>query len=151
MRFKQLQDLLEYVVKGREHLSQLYSRLEHSVDIERSKMLLSYLAKKEWEQRDSLLAYLEGAPEGVRDTWFENAYDSDVLGAIDRTQLGAKATPDVILGVALDLDTQLISLLEKNVAVAPSQAVTSAMKNLISHEEEFQRRLTLSVERLEDI
>ena len=151
MRFKQVGELVQGLIDARLALGKLYARLAAQVDSSRSRMVLEYLSGRERAGHDQLLNYLQQAPRGVIDTWFQNAFDSDFVARLNRIQLDAGACPNDVLELALGLDQQLIELLAQQAAQASTPESRDALLSMMADEQLQQRKMVLNIARFEDI
>ncbi len=151
MRFKQIGELVLGLSDARQALAKLYARLAAQVDSSRSRMVLEYLAGREHGGHQQLLDYLQQAPRGVLDTWFQNAFDSDFIARLNRIDLDAGASPNDVLQLALGLDQQLIELLAQQAEQAPTPEARAALLSMMADEQQQQRKMVLNIARFEDV
>lgn len=151
MRFKQVSGLLAAIADARLAISSNYLRLAGQVDSTRTRMVLEYLAGRERQGHDSLQAFIEQAPEGLLNTWFQNANDSDVIYRVNHVDLDAGSTPQDVLALALSLDNGLIEVLAQQAAQAPTPESRDALLSVMDEEQANQRKMVVNIARFEDV
>lgn len=151
MRFKQVSELITQLIKARSALASAYTQAANQQQGAREQMLLQYLAKRESAQVDSLTSYLEDAPRGVLDTWFENQHDTEFFASLAAQEFAPNADSDALLAIALELDNQLMATIAQASVAAPTPESHEALISLLQHEQDLHRRMVTNVARLQDI
>jgi hypothetical protein len=75
MAFRQVKDLLHWVVKFHDTLGTQYRNLSDEQSDERMTMALDFLAKREDRMRQSIERYLEDAKGTALDVWLQDSQD----------------------------------------------------------------------------
>ncbi|USD37100.1 MULTISPECIES: hypothetical protein [Ferrimonas] len=151
MRFKQMRELLEYVVECRMAMSKLYERLNNQADSSRVKLLLDYLKNHQIEVADKVSEYIDDAPQGVLDTWFKRLDYDDIVAECTAVTLNAGVDEHDVMNLALELDNKVLALLHLALEQSEHQETRQALESVLQAERIRQQRFVHSTLRMDDI
>lgn len=151
MRFKTIDEVLEWVVVFHRSLEQRYRAMAAGPVRERVKLLLDYLADHERALAGQLEAYRDQAPPRVLQTWHGRLADPVFPASLEELtgHLSEVETPTV-LHTALQLHDQLIDLYHYLAETAQQESTMELFDNLLALEEHEKLRLVRDATRLED-
>jgi hypothetical protein len=151
MKFQQLQQILEYLVASRGAMGRLYQRLSLQTDSPRATMLFDYMAQNEQIVIDKLETYLDQAPDRVLGADFDDVYFEDFVSHCEHTTHGAGMNEQDALGLALNLENRLLSLMHSALTVAACADVQKALQTLLESERTRQQRFVHNTHRMANI
>lgn len=150
MRFKQLKDVLDYLINAHQQMGEYYTQLSDTVLQQRVKLILDYLAEHENHISNELLQYEKDAPYGVLNAWFQDIQDDPLLLKLEQPP-APDLSEEQVMRIALELDDRLISLYEQLASHCKSSAARDALENLLDQEKQRKKRFVLSMLRMHDL
>lgn len=101
MAFRQVQDLLEWVVEFHNQLATQYRVLAGEQQDERMKMTLDFLADREQRMHQSMANYLQNANPNLLKTWLIDSQNFSHPQVLERIPpcLGCRDTQDILANV----------------------------------------------------
>ncbi len=108
MPSKQIRDILEHVREFHRSLHDFYEECSEETEDERVKALLDYIGRHEGNFNEALARYEETAARGVLDTWLQFAPDETLNQALKKVEFTPGVSPDEVIQVALDPNSQMI-------------------------------------------
>lgn len=151
MRIQQLKELLEYLAKCRLAMGQLYGRMHTNADSSRVKLMLEYYQQHQDHVAQKLREYIDGAPEGILETWYKDITFEDFEKRCHESNLPANMAEDEVLNLHLDLENRLIELLNKTAESTVDGEAKNALLDLVRVEKIQQQRLVHSTIRMDDL
>ncbi|CAM4210503.1 hypothetical protein VRRI112168_17940 [Vreelandella rituensis] len=97
MAFRQVQDLLHWIVEFHDQLAEQYGELAGSQTDERMRMTLTFLADREARMSRSMANYIEDAEPNLLKTWLIDSQEFIHPGALSRIPkcLGCASVEDI--------------------------------------------------------
>lgn len=150
MAFRQVKDLLTWIVDFHNQLSEQYSTLASQQSDERMQMALVFLAERERRMRDAMESYLEDADQGLLTTWLIDHQNFSHPSVLERVPLcaGCNDLHDILANVMTA--HQLLKdmyLLRAELAEMPEEV--ELFKQLASHQDAEARLQSRDIARLE--
>lgn len=101
MAFRQVKDLIHWVVDFHDQLAKQYAQLADEQGDERMRMTLTFLADREGRMREALARYLEDAEPGLMATWLIDSQDFAHPRVLERLPhcLGCRDVQDILANV----------------------------------------------------
>ena len=135
MAFHQTIEIIRYISKLHHQTSDLFTDLEDRASLSKPKMLLNYMADHELQLEQYLKTYTKNAPEGVLNSWFQNAPDLKTLRCKSAKELDNEMTVPEIVSLGVQLDDSYIKVYKHCVDKAESMHQKDLFHNLLSFEE----------------
>ncbi|WP_108652217.1 hypothetical protein [Dongshaea marina] len=151
MRFKQVNDLLNYLVTVHQTIRDYYVKMEEESCQERSKLLLQFMQQCEDEACNNIRAFQDDASKAVLDTWSDAVFDADPLAPLANLEIHPYLGSDEIVSLATDVAQALIDQLERLVEEAPTDGTHETLENIITSEKNRLHKLVHSTHRLDDM
>ncbi len=151
MRYQTVRDIIGHSKSLHQKLGEFYRSLEDKAEMERVKMLLSYLARHEQQIEESLTRYSLDASQNLWDEWFQFAPDDHVEDLVRDLTFKADGDIDEVVKLALAVDDYFIELYRKLAANASSSKVKQLFENLVAMEELEKTRTVRSALELNDM
>lgn len=150
MRFKRVQDILDWVVIFHDRLATLYHGMAKGREQERIGLLLEYLADHQEGLRDTLLDYAADVNR-LLPTWYEQAPETPLPGDPQALAdfLEVKQTSEVV-NLAIGFHDQLIDLYKWMQDKAPTDSIRELFASLVAMETHEKMRMVRDALRLED-
>ena len=151
MRFKQLVELLDYVIDCRVAMAKLYERLGHEADSSRVKLLLDYLKQHQNEVAEHTKEYRDSASTGVLETWFKRLDYDDINAELQMVTISSSMDEYQVMDLALELDNKVLDLLQLALEQSEHQDTKSALEASLRAERIRQQRFVHNTLRMDDI
>lgn len=150
MVFRQIEDLLRWVVTFHSQLSEQYIRLAGQQADERMRMALTFLADRERRQSDGMTAYLEDADPGLLSAWLIDAQQFPHPRVLERIPhcMGCHDIHDILANVMTAHQT-LKDMYRLRAELATTSKETELFTQLAEQQEAEARLQTRDFARLE--
>jgi len=150
MAFRQVKELLEWIVDFHEQLAKQYAHLADEQADERMKMALVFLADREWRMCRSMASYIEDAEPNLLKTWLIDSQDFGHPGVLSRLPrcLGCHDIQDVLANV-LTAHQTLKDMYRLRAELAQIPEETELFTRLAENQEVEARLQTRDIARLE--
>ncbi|MFE8071039.1 hypothetical protein QQM79_08260 [Marinobacteraceae bacterium S3BR75-40.1] len=150
MAFKQVKDLIEWIVEYHEALERQYSRLAGCHTDERMVMALQFLASRERRQASMMEDFLQDADDSLMDAWLRDAqsFDAHNVAASVPECRGCEDIQDILRNVLQSHDT-LAAMYQARSLLARSRRESELFQELAVSELAEARLQSRDIARLE--
>ena len=128
--FKKVSDILEYLQKVHEDVSDYYQRLADKEDKEKVQIFLDYLREHNDNLKEIIRRYEEEGDNSLLDTWIQYSPQNTIRLEMEIIDFNPKMTIDEILEKALILDNWLENYYDYIAENAPSTRLKEVFYNL---------------------
>ena len=152
MRFKQIEDILNWVTQFHLDVENRYREMKESVEKERITMLLEYLADHEHALADAITRYKENAQLSLLNTWFNQMPEinyKEKLNEILKSFSGSDTSE--VVTIAIQCHDLLIDLYKNLQLANDTPSSKDLFQELINMEEHEKLRMVRDAGLLEDI
>jgi len=152
MRFKQIADILDWVVQFHADFESKYRQLEEGNTKERAVLLLDYLADHQAVLAAAIKKYEKHAVASVMHTWFDQIPDinyPEKLQQLTRRMSGENTVDIVNLGIVCH--NLLIEMYQELLRVSVTPAAQELFQTLVDMEQQEKLRMVRDAAQLEDI
>lgn len=153
MRFKQIEDILDWVIQFHVDLEVKYRELEDGTEKERVALLLDYLADHEHNLADAIKRYKnDDASTRLLSTWFNQMPEVNYperLAALSQ-RLSGVGTSEMV-SIAIECHDLLIGMYKNLEASSVAPSSKALFQSLIAMEEHEKIRMVRDAARLEDL
>ena len=138
--FKKVRDILEYLQKVHEDVSDYYGRLANKEDKEKVQIFLDYLREHNDNLKEIISRYEEEGDNSLLDTWIQYSPQNTIRLEMEIIDFNPKMTIDEILEKALILDNWLENYYDYIAENAPSTKLKDVFYNLYQsiHQDKLQ-------------
>ncbi|MHB0776071.1 2-hydroxyacyl-CoA dehydratase [Halomonas sp. WWR20] len=150
MAFRQVKDLLGWIVDFHEQLAARYENLADEQQDERMKMTLTFLTDREQRMSRAMASYIEDAHPNLLKTWLIDSQDfghPNVLARIPKC-LGCRDVQE-ILANALTVHQTLKDMYRLRAELARTREEAELFENLMRNQETEARLQARDIARLE--
>ncbi|TFH87685.1 2-hydroxyacyl-CoA dehydratase [Billgrantia azerbaijanica] len=150
MAFRQVKDLLHWIVDFHDQLARQYARLADEQADERMRMTLTFLADREQRMREAMTRYLEDAEPNLLETWLIDSQDFGHPRVLERLPrcMGCRDVQDILANVMTAHRTlKDMYQLRAELAEVPEEA--ELFQRLAEHQDAEARLQTRDIARLE--
>jgi hypothetical protein len=150
MAFKQLKNLIEWVVEYHEALEHQYTHLAASQPDERMRMALEFLASREAHQAEAMEDYLQDADDDLMDMWLRDppAFESSKIQAGVPACEGCHDVQDVLKNI-LQAHENLSQMYELRARLARTSRESELFSGLLNSQQAEARLQSRDIARLE--
>ena len=152
MRFRTVQDILEWTRTFHHHLGEAYRELSESSTRERARMLLDYLADHEQALETAIEHYETDAADRLLRTWYQGTRDIPLPKTLEaaREALRDSDTTAIMLK-SIEFHDLLIGIYRELVDQAPTDDARALFNSLAEMENHEKMRMVRDAMRFEDI
>lgn len=140
MQFPKLHDILDYVVKTHQQMSQLYQNLSHKAEQKKVKLLLDYLVEHEKAISSNLLEIEEHTPSQVLNLWYQELTRDPLFRQYHEKDYGKDISLNDVIQIALELDDRLIDLYQLLASHTKSNKAKETLNNLLYMEKQRKKQ-----------
>lgn len=151
MRYETVKEVLDHARELHEGLAGYYRRLGGEAQGEKVRMLLDYLARHETAMAQSLGRYSRETAANIRDAWFRNAPDEDILACIPPARPVERMTLGEIIDLSIQLDDCIIDLYRRAAQAAELPEAREAFRSLLEGERQEKKRMVRQALGLNDL
>lgn len=152
MRFKQVIDILDWVIQFHADFESKYRQLEEGNTKERAVLLLEYLADHQAALAAAIKKYEKHAAASLMHTWFDQIPDinyPEKLLQLTRRLSGENTAEIVNLGI--ECHDLLIEMYQKLLLASVTPAAQELFQTLVDMEQHEKLRMVRDAAQLEDI
>lgn len=131
MSFDQTRDILRQLRVFHQRAGSLYEALRPYAETEMGNMLLDRLIKQERQMSEGLAKYEKTAPASVLNMFFQQSSLRRLSGLLDEIDIENIDTANDLLDIALDINTNLISVYHDLAESTMSDKVAQMFKGLL--------------------
>ncbi len=152
MRFKQIEDILNWVAQFHGDLESKYLELKVGAEKERVALLLDYLADHEHNLANAIMKYREDAAPHLLSTWFNQVPEVNYLRKLSALSqhLSGADTMEVV-NMAIECHDLLIDMYKSLQAAGDTPSTKALFQSLLEMEEHEKIRMVRDAARLESL
>ncbi len=152
MRFRQVKEVLDWVVSFHERLSEEYGRLSDDATKEKVSLLLNYLAEHQRALVNTIEKFEVDAADRLLNAWFQECPSLELPASLEELHvtLAGKETDDIV-NQAIKFHDELIRLYQELEAEAEVDSVRDLFANLASLEKNEKMRMVRDAQYLNDV
>lgn len=152
MRFRTVQDILDWTRTYHHHLAEGYRQLSGSSSRERARMLLDYLADHQEKLERGIREYETDAADKLLRTWFQDVRETPLPESLDKAdQTLRDADTPQIMYMAMEFHDVLIRLYTDLARQAPTGDLRQLFTGLADMENHEKMRMVRDAMRFEDL
>lgn len=152
MRFKQVADILDWVIQFHSDFERKYRQLEEGNTKERAVLLLDYLADHQAILAAAIKKYEKHAVASVMHTWFDQIPDINYPEKLQQLtgRMSGENTADIVK-LGIECHDLLIKMYQKLLQVSVTPAAQELFQALVDMEQHEKMRMVRDAAQLEDI
>lgn len=151
MRIERTRDILDNARKFHRLIAESYRQQGEKTGQERMQMLLNYLVLHEKHLEETLDEYGNLAAKRVLEHWFQNSPCDEKFEELKQLLVRDNPTEDHIIDLAMEIDGCMIDMYKSLAANAEDKDVRALFQDLVSLEENEERRMVRDAMWMQDM